>query len=66
VIHASDPRIAEYAHVGEPGWLLQQGLFVAEGRLVVRRLIEAGSFTIRSILVTPRPRRHWPTSSIPV
>jgi tRNA G18 (ribose-2'-O)-methylase SpoU len=53
VIHASDPRIAEYAHVGEPGWLLQQGLFVAEGRLVVRRLIEAGSFTIRSILVTP-------------
>jgi tRNA G18 (ribose-2'-O)-methylase SpoU len=53
VIDASDPRIADYAHVGEPGWLLQRGLFVAEGRLVVRRLIEAATFPISSVLVTP-------------
>ena len=49
----NDPRAADYAHVGDPAWLRDQGLFVAEGRLVVERLIEAGRFTIRSILLTP-------------
>jgi tRNA G18 (ribose-2'-O)-methylase SpoU len=53
VISADDPRIADYAHVGDPQWLLRQGLFVAEGRLVVRRLLEASTFTIRSVLLTP-------------
>jgi tRNA G18 (ribose-2'-O)-methylase SpoU len=48
-----DPRIADYAHVGDPGWLSRQGLFVAEGRIVVRRLLEAGRFQVRSLLVTP-------------
>ena len=53
MINRDDSRIAEYAHVGDSGWLRQNGLFVAEGRLVVRRLIEADTFPIRSILVTP-------------
>ena len=48
--------IADYAHVGDPDWLLAHGLFVAEGRLVVRRLVEAATFTIRSILLTPAAR----------
>jgi tRNA G18 (ribose-2'-O)-methylase SpoU len=48
-----DPRAADYAHLGDPAWLRDQGLFVAEGRLVVERLVEAGRFPIRSILVTP-------------
>ena len=48
-----DPRIADYRHVGEPAWLKAQGLFVAEGRLVVRRLLREPRFGIRSILVTP-------------
>jgi tRNA G18 (ribose-2'-O)-methylase SpoU len=56
VLSANDPRIADYAHVGDPLWLLQQGLFVAEGRLVVRRLIESRAFSIRSMLVTPPAR----------
>lgn len=47
-----DRRVAEYAHVGEPGWLRERGVFVAEGRLVVRRLFEAHGFTVRSVLVT--------------
>ena len=47
-----DQRVAEYAHVGEPGWLRQRGLFVAEGRLVVRRLFEAHRFNVRSVLIT--------------
>jgi tRNA G18 (ribose-2'-O)-methylase SpoU len=49
----SDPRAAEYAHVGDPAWLLENGLFVAEGRLVVRRLLEANRYPVRSVLVTP-------------
>jgi len=56
VIHIAnldDGRVADYAHVGDPEWLRQHGLFVAEGRLVVRRLFEATSFSVRSVLVTP-------------
>jgi tRNA G18 (ribose-2'-O)-methylase SpoU len=48
-----DPRIADYAHVGDPAWLRLNGLFVAEGRIVVGRLLTAPRFRIRSILVTP-------------
>jgi tRNA G18 (ribose-2'-O)-methylase SpoU len=44
---------AQYAHVGDPVWLRAHGLFVAEGRLVVRRLIEAGRYEIVSVVVTP-------------
>lgn len=44
--------MADYAKVGDPAWLRSQRLFVAEGRLVVRRLIEAARFDIESILVT--------------
>ena len=51
-----DPRVAEYANVGDPKWLLDHGLFIAEGRLVVRRLIQAGAFPVRSILLTPAAR----------
>ena len=51
-----DPRLAPYARVGDAGWLRQQGLFVAEGRLVVERLIDAGRFGIDSIVLTPAAR----------
>lgn len=50
---AADPRVADYVHAGDPAWLRDRGLFLAEGRLVVERLILAGRFGIRSILVTP-------------
>jgi len=49
----SDQRVADYAHVGNPAWLLDHGLFVAEGRLVVRRLLEMDRFPVQSLLVTP-------------
>lgn len=49
----SDQRIADYAHVADPAWLLEHGLFVVEGRLVVRRLLEADRFSVESVLVTP-------------
>ncbi len=47
-----DLRAADYAHIGDPAWLRDRGLFVAEGRLVVERLITAARFTLRSILLT--------------
>ncbi len=50
---AADRRVAEYAHLGDPLWLRAHGLFIAEGRLVVERLVAAGRFRIRSLLVTP-------------
>ena len=49
----SDPRIADYAHVANPAWLIERGLFVAEGRLVVRRLLGTDRFEVQSVLLTP-------------
>jgi tRNA G18 (ribose-2'-O)-methylase SpoU len=47
-----DPRLAMYRHVGDPAWLEAQGLFVAEGRFVVQRVVDVGWYEIVSILVT--------------
>ena len=44
--------MSDYARVGHPDWLRERGLFVAEGRLVVRRLFESATFTVRSVLIT--------------
>lgn len=49
----TDERVAQYAHVADPAWLADHGLFVAEGRLVVRRLLEMHRFSVESVLVTP-------------
>jgi tRNA G18 (ribose-2'-O)-methylase SpoU len=45
--------MAAYRHVGDHDWLLSHELFVAEGRLVVERLIAGGRYTIESVVVTP-------------
>jgi len=49
---ARDPRLADYgaAIAGNGG---PQGVFLAEGRLVVRALLGAERFRTRSVLVTP-------------
>ncbi len=47
-----DPRVAAYRDLGRPDVLRETGLFVAEGRLVVRRLLSTPRFRTRSILVT--------------
>jgi len=49
----ADPRVANYQYLSSPAELRQRGLFVAEGRLVVRRLLASTRFRIRSVLVTP-------------
>ena len=50
---ASDPRLALYRHVANPSALTGAGLFVAEGRLVVERLLEDGRFAVESVATTP-------------
>ncbi len=52
VASAADPRLADYALLGEPTRLRQRGLFVAEGRFVARRLVEGGRFAVRSLFVS--------------
>lgn len=51
-VERGDPRLEAYRHVSDPRWLEEHGLFVAEGRLVVARLVDSG-FAVESILVTP-------------
>lgn len=48
-----DPCLRLYTHVGDPHWLRREGLFVAEGRLVVERLLDLPRFPLVSVLVTP-------------
>jgi len=59
VSREDDPRLKPYRHVGDAAWLEARGLFVAEGRLVVERLlslacqeIEHGGFVVDSVLLT--------------
>ena len=52
-IAAGDDRLAAYRDVGDHAALERAGLFVAEGRLVVERLLEDGRFRVHSVLVTP-------------
>jgi tRNA G18 (ribose-2'-O)-methylase SpoU len=48
----ADSRVAEYHHISNPDALRRAGLFVAEGRLVVRRLLANARFRTHSLLVT--------------
>ena len=47
-----DPRVADYRGVSEPDLLRSRNLFIAEGRLVVARVIEGGRWSVRSVLVS--------------
>jgi tRNA G18 (ribose-2'-O)-methylase SpoU len=48
-----DPRVADYQHTANPKHLAERSLFVAEGRLVVRKLLDLRHWTLHSILLTP-------------
>lgn len=54
IVHVgpNDPRIAPYAQVTDAAALRASGLFMAEGRLVVERLIASSRFAVHSILTT--------------
>ena len=51
-VPADDPRIADYRNVPDPELLASRGVFVAEGRHVVRRLLTGSRFRTRSLLLT--------------
>lgn len=53
IARENDPRLDVYRRVADPDWLRSHGLFVAEGRFVVQRLLAQGGYSIESILVTP-------------
>lgn len=48
-----DARVDAYRHVGDHRWLEARDLFVAEGRLVLQRLLASGRYRLHSVLLTP-------------
>ena len=48
----SDARLDDYRNVPDGDLLRRRGIFVAEGRLVVRRLLESPRLRTRSVMVT--------------
>ena len=56
VTDLSDPRVSPYRDVPDPELLQSRGCFVAEGRLVVRRLLTESLYTTESVMVTDAAR----------
>jgi len=52
-----DPRLADYREIRDAERRRRDGTFIAEGRQVVRRLLSAGRYRVRSALCTP-PALH--------
>jgi tRNA G18 (ribose-2'-O)-methylase SpoU len=48
-----DPRLIDYRNIRDAQLLTDHRIFVAEGRLVVTRLLRSRRFATRSVLVTP-------------
>jgi tRNA G18 (ribose-2'-O)-methylase SpoU len=46
-----DSRVAAYRDLSDSDVLRQHGLFIAEGRLLLQRLVDNGRFSIRSVLL---------------
>lgn len=53
---ANDPRLALYRGVADPALLSRHAVFIAEGRLVVERLVTSGRYVVRSVLVNEAAR----------
>jgi tRNA G18 (ribose-2'-O)-methylase SpoU len=53
-----DPRVGAYREMSDAQLVRERGLFVAEGRLVVQRLIEDGLHRVKSVLVSDSARRQ--------
>lgn len=55
---AGDPALAPYRAVSDPDLARSHGVFVAEGRLVVRRVLEDPRYGVRSLLLNPSAQRE--------
>lgn len=53
-----DPRILLYRNIADAELMRSHGLFVAEGRLVVRRVLEDARYRVHSILVNNAAHRE--------
>jgi tRNA G18 (ribose-2'-O)-methylase SpoU len=53
----TDPRVADYGAIGDAERIRDRGCFVAEGRLVVERLITDRRFAVRSLLLSEPARK---------
>ncbi len=53
VTSLDDPALDDYRNVRDADLLGRRGIFMAEGRLVVRTLLSASPMSCRSVLVTP-------------
>jgi tRNA G18 (ribose-2'-O)-methylase SpoU len=49
----ADPRVASFREARDGELRRREGLFLAEGRLLVRRLLETSRFPVRALLLTP-------------
>ena len=54
----NDPRLALYRGVGDPELARTHGVFVAEGRLVVGRVLEDPRYRVRSLLLNQSAHRE--------
>jgi len=61
-----DARLDEYRTIGEAELVRRRGLFVAEGRFVVRRLLEDPRYRVRSVLVSPSAYEQLADSLAPL
>jgi len=52
ITRSDDPRLAAFRNVPDAELLIQHGLFVAEGRMVVQRLLVDSMLAARAVLVT--------------
>jgi tRNA G18 (ribose-2'-O)-methylase SpoU len=50
---ANDNRLSDFRAVSDPELAQKHGFFIAEGRLVVRRLLTDSALTTRAVLATP-------------
>jgi tRNA G18 (ribose-2'-O)-methylase SpoU len=53
VASLDDPRLTDYRNIRDAQLLTERRIFVAEGRLIVTRLLSSRRFSTRSVLVTP-------------
>jgi tRNA G18 (ribose-2'-O)-methylase SpoU len=56
VVDPTDIALADYRNIPDPELIQRRGLFVAEGRLVVRRLLTESALKTRSVIVTEPAR----------
>ena len=59
---ADDPRVAAFRGVRDGELVRSRGLFVAEGRLIVRRVVEDGRYRVQSVLVNDAALRDLETA----